>query len=128
MALCTPFSSGLFFVDKHRKLLLLFRCLCSKGSGDAPSADAGLYNWLRSQGAGIDFYKAKKRIVSSPTPHYIRHPQQTPSLQSHPPVVLVSWPHRTPSNHSFLPWKRFSRNELFMLCVFFCCIPFSHTK
>lgn len=34
---------------------------------------------------------SQKRIASSPTQHYVRHPQQTPSLQScesPPPVVL----------------------------------------
>lgn len=50
----------------------------------------------------------QKRIASSPTQHYIRHPQQTPSLQSHPTVVLAGCPHGGPNSHFCLPQKHLS--------------------
>lgn len=104
MALSPCIVCGLLSPDKHRKLLLLFCCLCSKGSVEMPlgrRSSAQLAEKARSQNR---FLWSRKRIVSSPAPHCIRHPQQTPSLRNLPPVVcvFVSWPHRKPGNHRCL--------------------------
>lgn len=78
----------------------------------------------------------QKRIASLPTQHYIRHPQQTPSLsirESHPVVVRASWPHkRTVGSfyHANIWVGSYQFLNIFILCTLLKCrfLLLSHTS
>lgn len=105
-----------FFLSRQtEKLLLLLSCLCSKHFGVETKEQKSI---------SVN----QKRIASSPTRHHIKHPPQTPSLQSHSLVVLPSHLHgRSYSSfyheNIWVAWKQFCKNLLLYWAIFFYCIP-----